>query len=63
MKSGIQYTVIACLRTMRVAQRSMQYKDYAWNRKRHITGACDIIEERYSIVFTTQKKRAGHTAS
>jgi len=24
----------------------------------HITGACDIIDERYSILFTTQRKRA-----
>jgi len=30
--------------------------------KKHITGACDIIEERYGIVFTTQRKRGGHKA-
>ena len=39
-----------------------QYTDYAWNRKKHITGACDIIEERYDNLFTTQRKRAGHKA-
>jgi len=33
MKAGIQHTAIACLRTMLVARRSMQYRDYAWNRK------------------------------
>jgi len=47
---------------MFAAQRSMQYTGYAWNRQKHITGACDIIEERHGIVFTTQEKRAGHTA-
>jgi len=32
-------------------------------QKKQITGACDIIEEWYGIVFTTQRKRAGHTTS
>jgi len=31
-------------------------------KKKHITGACDIIGERYGIVFTTQRKRGGHKA-
>jgi len=47
---------------MLAAQHSVQYTDYARNRKTHITGACDIIEERYGIIFTTQTKRAGHKA-
>jgi len=29
---------------------------------KHITGACDIIEERYGILLTTQRKTAGHKA-
>jgi len=33
VKVSIQYTVVDCLRTMLVAQRSMQYTDYVWNRK------------------------------
>jgi len=32
------------------------------SRKKHVTGVCDIIEERYRIFFTTQRKRAGHKA-
>jgi len=40
----------------------LQYTDYVRNRKKHITGACDIIEERHGILFTIQKKRAGHKA-
>jgi len=56
-------TVIACPLTILVAQRSMQYTDYAWNRKKHITSACDITEERYGILFMTQRKRAGHKAA
>jgi len=31
---------------MIIAQRSMHYADYACNRKKNITGACDIIEQR-----------------
>jgi len=41
---------------------SLQYSDYACNRKKHITGACNIIAERYGIVFTTQRKRGRHKA-
>jgi len=29
----------------------LQYADYACNRKKHIAGACDIIEERYGIFY------------
>ena len=36
--------------------------DYACNRKKHITGTSDIIEERYGILLTTQGKKAGHKA-
>jgi len=47
----------------RVAPKSiwgpLQYADYACNRKKHITGACDI-DERYGILFMTERKRAGH---
>jgi len=35
----------------------LQYTDYACNRKKYITGACDI-EERCGILFITQRKRA-----
>jgi len=38
-----------------------EYTDYACNRKKHITGACDV-EERYGNLFTIQRKRAGHKA-
>ena len=31
-------------------------------QKKHITGACDIIEERYGIVLTTQREIGGHKA-
>ena len=49
----------------RVAPKSiwgpLQYTDYACNRKKQITGAWDI-EERYGILFMTQRKRAGQKA-
>jgi len=45
---------------MIVDHRSMQYIDFACNRKKHITGACDIVEERCGILLTTQRKRAEH---
>jgi len=32
-------------------------------QEQHITGACDIVEEQYGILFTTQTKRSGHKAS
>jgi len=49
----------------RIAPKSicgpLQYTDYACNKKKHITGAGDI-EERYGILFMTQRKRARHKA-
>jgi len=29
---------------------SLQYADYSYIRKKHITGCCDIIEKRYGIL-------------
>jgi len=40
----------------------LQYTDYACNRRKRITGACDIIQERYGVLFTTERKRAGYKA-
>jgi len=49
---------------MIVAQRSMQYnmQTVRATEKKHITGACDITEEWYGTFFTTERKRAGHSA-
>jgi len=39
----------------------LQYGDCACNRKKHITGACDIIENGMAL-NSRQRKRAGHSA-
>ena len=36
--------------------------DHACNRGKHITGACDIIEDHYGILFTTYRKIVGYKA-
>jgi len=65
MKAGIQYsyslpsqfTHYDCCQTFNAMYR------LCVQQEKHIKDACDIIKEQYGILFTTERKRAGHKAS
>jgi len=56
MKAGIKYSYSLSTHYMIVAQRSMQYTDYACNKRKHFTGAWDIMKEQYGILIRHRGK-------